>query len=322
MIRSLIRASGAALLLLLSVAAFAGTLEVTAPTDGAFVGRNNTISFNIRQAVVQVTVRAQITGPGGTTSVQQQFTPNPQGEITGTLPLNFSPSNPEGQYTIVVTATEPGNSYTPVTINVTLDVTNPKFLQVNPLNNSFVKGVVPITVRVQEPNMKEMRIQVNDQDIPNNTSNQEDFTLLWDTTGIELDGDQTITVRVEDQAGNVSTKTIDVTLDRVRPTMAIQYPRTDSQIRRGSTFSVVLEVTDASESSVSANGIDVVLRKMDGTFIMRVARQAVQTSGGKLIWSGRVRWSSLLPNQFKVVASGVDKAGNFATDQEVVITIR
>ncbi|MFY9234666.1 MAG: hypothetical protein WAO58_09430 [Fimbriimonadaceae bacterium] len=321
MSKFLIRAAYGLALLFVASLAQAGTLEVSSPTDGAFVGRTNTINFIIRGATLQVTVKATATGPGGTITSEQQFTPDVNGEIEGSLPLNFAPSVPEGAYTIVVTATEPGNTYNDVTIVVTLDVTNPKFLDFNPISGSFVRGIVAISVFVNEPNVKEMRIQVNNQDIPNNETDQDNFTVLWDTAGIEFDGPQTITIKVKDKANNESTQTIDVVLDRVSPVVTIQYPRTDSVLRRGGNIPAVIEVRDK-ENSVHAAGVDVILVRMDNSFITRVARTNFQSNGDILTWSGRIRWNSKLPSTFKMRVNAVDKAGNVATMQEVVLTVR
>jgi hypothetical protein len=49
------------------------------------------------------------TGPlGGITQVEGRFSPNTTGEIDQSLSLTFSASNPEGAYTIQVTAIEFG----------------------------------------------------------------------------------------------------------------------------------------------------------------------------------------------------------------------
>ncbi|MCO5295295.1 MAG: hypothetical protein M9921_00400 [Fimbriimonadaceae bacterium] len=311
--------------LLCALAVQAQTLTVTSPTDGAFVGSSTQVKFLISGATLEVTVKALATGPGGVqTSVEGRFTPNSQGQIDNNLTLSFGPSNPEGAYTIVVTATEPGATYTPKTLNVTLDRTKPKFLQFNPTNNAFVRGpFIPISVELDEANVKEWRVQVNNQDIPNNTGNTQSFTVTWDTSGIELDGAQTITIKVTDEAENTATQSISVTLDRVDPVLTIQYPRSDTNLRRRATISVVVDVTDLSTSSIDVTGIDVFVQSLTGAFITRVARSSVRTSGNNTLrWSGRIRWRPGLPNEFKIVTTARDRAGNVAATQEVTVRLR
>jgi Flp pilus assembly protein TadG len=212
-----------------------------------------------------------------------------------------------------------------VTLNVTLDRTKPKFLQFNPTDNAFVRGpIVPISVEVDEANVREWRVQVNNQDIPNNTGSTQEFTVNWDTSGIELDGPQTITVRVKDEADNETTQTISVTLDRVSPVLTIQYPQQNTVIRRRSTVSVVVDLTDLSTQSIDVTGIDVLVKSLDGnTTYLRVARSATRTSGNNTLrWSGRIRWRYTLPTEYKIVATARDKAGNVAAIQEVTVRPR
>jgi hypothetical protein len=318
------------LVLLLAAVASAQTLTVTSPTEGAFLGTNNTLKFIIHGATLETTVHATIVGPGGgVTNVEQRFTPNASGEIDNSLPLNFSPSSPEGAYTITVTASQPGFTYPPVVINVTLDVTKPKILEFNPINNAFLKGpIVPIIVKVNEANIKEWKVQVNSQDIPNNSGTSLDsngrFQVDWDLAGILTDGQQTITITVKDKADNLSTQSATVTIDRVKPSITIQYPRADSNIRPGSTISVVVDVQDASGTSVDVTGVDVVLRTLTNQFIMRVPRISFQASGGNVLrWTGRVRGRTYtLPNQFKVVVNAIDKARNVAVSQSTTVTLK
>lgn len=308
-----------------ALGAYAQTLTVTSPTEGAFVGSSNQVKFIIRNAVQEVTVRVVATGPGGgTTQVEGRFTPNSEGNIDNNLSLTFSPSNPEGAYVLTITATEPGQTYTPVTRNVTLDRTKPKFLQVNPTDNAFVKGpIVAIGVELDETNVKEWRVQINNQDIPNNTGSTQAFTVNWDTSGIEQDGAQTITIRVKDEADNEATQTISVTLDRVSPVVGIQYPRLDTVLRRRSTVSVVVDITDVSTSSIDVTGVDVIVMSLTGQFITRVARSSVRTSGSNTLrWSGRIRYRPNLPNEYKIIAMARDKAGNVAATQEVIVRLR
>lgn len=315
-------------LFIATVASAVGTLTVTSPTEGAFLGANNTLRFNIVNASVEVQVKVEITGPGGLTTIgPQPFTPDSLGHIEGTIPVNFSQSSPEGAYTIVVSATEAGAPYIPVTIHVTVDVTAPKFFDFNPIANSFVKGPnVPIIVKVIDANFKEYRVQVNSQDIPNNTGTTLDgdntFTVPWNVSGILLDGAQSITITVKDLANNEKTQTLSVTIDRVAPTTTITYPRSDTRVRPRSTISIVVDIQDQSSTSASASGVDVLIRDMNDNFILRVPRTSYQAVNGTTArWSGRIRNNVTLPRRFKVVATTVDKAGNAGSPQTTVVTV-
>lgn len=306
-----------------ALAGAVGTLTVTSPTEGTFLGANNNLTFNITGATVEVQVTVTITGPGGTTTIgPQPFNPDTDGKISGTIPVNFSQSAPEGAYTITVTATENGTPYTPVTVHVTVDVTKPKFFDFNPIANAFVKGpTVPIVVKVIDANFKVYRVQVNSQDIPNNTGTSLDanntFTVTWNVNGILNDGPQNINIDVKDQANNDSTQTFTVTIDRVPPAATIQYPRSDTKVRPHSTVPVTVDFTDQSSGSIDVTGVDVVLRDMNNNLIMRVPRTSFQ--GNR--WTGRILSTVKLPSQFKVVANCVDKAGNVGVQQVTIVHV-
>lgn len=307
-----------------AVANAVGILTVTSPTEGAFLGANNNLTFNITGATVEVQVTVAVTGPGGTTTIgPQPFNPDADGKISGSIPINFSQSSPEGAYTIDVSATENGSPYTPVTLHVTVDVTKPKFYDFNPIANSFVKGpTVPIVVKVVEANLKVWRVQVNGQDIPNNTGTTLDsdntFTVMWDVSGILQDGPQTINIDVKDQANNDSNQSFTVTIDRVPPTATIQYPRSDTKVRPHSTIAVTVDVRDTQGSNaIDVTGIDVVLKDMTDHQIMRVPRTSFQSGR----WTGRILSSTRLPNKFKVVVSTVNKAGIAGVTQTTIVTV-
>lgn len=321
--KGIARIAGISFVLVAQIA-WAGTLTVTSPNNGDFLGRTNSIRFNIRDSVVQVTVRATVTrdsNPSERIQVERRFTPDGDGRITGDLQLNFNEGTPEGNYTIRVEAIEPNNPYNTETRNVVVDTKNPRFLEFNPINGSFVRGVVPIRVRLDEPNLKEWRVQIGSQDIPNNSGSQPSFTVPWDTQNVIRDGAQTINIKVDDEANNSVTKAINVTLDRVAPAIQILAP-TVTPINPRTDIPVAININDQFESSILQPGVTVQLRTMSGQFIAHVARRGTRVSGSTLQWTGRIRWQNNLPGQFKMVVTAVDRAGNRAATQEVVVTIR
>lgn len=310
-----------------AASALAQTFNVTSPTEGSFIGLSNTVRFGVTGATSEHTIRVTATGPGGVQFTNDgRFNPDADGKINGTLNLNFNQGVPEGAYQVVVTATQLGVTYSTVTINTTLDVTKPKFLQFNPFSGSFVRGIVPIRVDVLEPNFKDYRVQVDSQDIPNNTGTTlvgGAFTVNWDTTGIEFDGAKTVNIRLRDQADNEDTVTFDVTVDRIKPNVSIVQPRSTVKLAPRSNVSIAIDITDANAGSTDITGVDVVARKMDGSFIGRASASSFrQQSGPTNRWTGRLRYRSGLPKQFKLVVNVVDRAGNVANPQEVVVNYR
>ncbi|GIV01571.1 MAG: hypothetical protein KatS3mg015_0401 [Fimbriimonadales bacterium] len=304
-----------------SLTAFAGTLTVTSPEDGAFVGANTTISFRIEGGNVQVTVRAQIVkvGGGASTTLETRVTPDESGNASGSLSWNPSDSFPEGDYDITVTATEPGNTYNVVTLTVTLDRIKPRFSDFSPLQNSFVRGVVTITAEIDEANIKEWRVTVDDADLPNNTGNTASVSVTWDTSFIEEDGAKTIKIKVTDKADNEDTLEIPVTVDRAAPTVSVLFPRSNAVIRPGSVSAVIVKITDGGPDSVDWLAVLVEMRRMDDTVIRRVYRLR-WTGGNPSEWLGRLPVYFTDPDEFKITVRVVDRAGNVAPVQEVPLT--
>jgi len=312
-------------LLALSGLSLAGTIRVTSPNAGDFLGKNNTVNITVTGAQRQVRVLVTATGvanPGDQITSQKDFDPDADGKINGSLPLNFADSTPEGDYNITVTATEPGATYNTIDpFGVHVDVNNPRFKDTNPISGAFVRGIVPISVELQEPNVKEWRVQINNGDIPNNSGVSNIFTVNWNTTSIRDDGPQTINIKVEDLAKNTATKNINVTLDRVAPSITVKTPGPSTKIRPNSNIAVAIDVVDQYQHSVDVSAIDVVLRQTDGTYIGRIARQTIKSNGNTLSWSGRIRWSRNMPSQFKMVVTAWDRAGNQAVTQEIALKV-
>ena len=296
----------------------AGTLTVTSPTTNDFLGKSNTVSFNITGATVKVTVKAVATAPNGTTTpVQTDVTPDSDGKASGSLPLTFNESAPEGSYTILVTAEEPGNTYASRTISVTVDVVAPKFLEISPVSGGYTKGLIKIRASVLESNIDRWTVTVNGQTV--GTGAGSEIAADFDPTGLPNDGAQNISVQVFDKAKNSSSKSISITLDRVKPTAQIVYPTSNTRISSGQDVTVLVDVSDASATSVDKTGIDVIAKRTDGSFITRITLVSLKgTNGITQRWTGRIRYKKgQLPSRFVISVNVLDRAGNVATLQEV-----
>ncbi len=298
----------------------AGTLTVTSPTTGSNVGSNGSITFNLDGARVKTTVKAVITSPAGTTTVQNDFTPDTNGDASGSLPLGLAASSPQGQYTIVVTATEPGNTYNPTTLTVNVDTITPKILAFSPVKNSFVKGNVRVRYTLQEANLREATITAGGQTLPN-TGSGNNVEATFNTATVERDGPQSIVLSARDQANNALNDTINVTVDRNRPSSTIQFPTSGTSIRPRSDVSVIVDVVDQFANAVDVTGVDVVVQTNNGVFITRATRLSFRAAGTNTFrWTGRLRFGTAkLPSTYKIVVSAIDRAGNVAVRQEVTV---
>lgn len=321
--------------------AHAGTITVTSPAKGSAaaptpIKGTTPVNFNITGGVTQVTVTVRIFRLDNNTLYSAlepvKVTPNTDGKVTGSANLKFTKGiDPEIGYRVEIRATEestPGNVYnSDQDIFVKPDLTAPKIIRFTPVSGAFVKGVVNITVQIQEDNLKDWRVQVDNGDLPNGTGTTVNslgrFTVLWDTSGVVLDGPKTITVRVKDTADNETTQNINVTIDRVKPIITIRSPQSNAVFTAGSIVNVVVDIKDFSNTSVPVTGVDVVARTTTGTFVLRVPRISfTQVDATTVRWTGRIRWvKGQLPKTFRIHVTAIDKANNVANPQVVTVNI-
>ncbi len=300
---------------------YAGTLTVTSPTTDGFLGQSNSVTFNISGASVRVKVTLTATAPNGTVTTQTAtVTPDNNGSASGSIPLNFNAGATEGAYTLLVSADESGTAYAPTTLAETVDVTAPKFTELSPVTGGFTRGNVKVRSAVEETNVDTWTVQVGSQTIASGDGNT--IAADYDATTLPTDGSQSITITVKDKAGNTASRNVSLTLDRQKPTVQIVFPSNNGTVDRD--LNVIVDVTDASSGSVDRTGVDVIVKKTDGTFVTRVTLVSLRaTNGTTQRWTGRVRYKKgQFPSRFKVSVSAVDRAGNSASLQEVTVRTR
>ena len=312
-----------AALALSSVCALAGTLLVKSPVENAYLGLDNDVKFLITGATLEVDVAVKVEGPTGVINLSDSFTPNSEGRVDSQIPLNFSESTPQGDYKITVTATEPGNTYVPQVVNVKVDTVRPVFVSYTPRTGSFVKDLVRIRAELREANLDKWEVKVNNTAIPGNTGFTNSVIVNWDASAIPTDSLQAITIVATDLAGNTATQTVTVTLDRVAPVVTIAYPLGSTPIPSRMIVPVLVDITDGSNTSVDFSGIDVIAYKEDGSYLARISRISISpTSATTIRWTGRLAPHFTWPRKFKIVVTVVDRAGNRAARQEVLIQVK
>lgn len=302
----------------------AQTLSVTFPGNNEVLGKTNQIKFLSTDANSQIRIVATVTKNDDANikfTAESFFDPDSVQRVLGSLDLNFDEATPSGTYTLVVQLFAQGSLRQTQTVsNIKIDTRNPRFKNVSPTNNSFVSLSVLIKAILDEANIDKWRVRVSDRDIPNNTGNGNDVSVTWDTTSVENDGPQSISIKVDDKAKNQATRTVNVTLDRVNPAIEISSP-TNVAYRPGSIIPVIVNVNDQFQNSVSNTGVNVVIKTIDGRYIAKVARKLVRNNDTTLQWIGRIRHTSKFPNTFKIVVTAQDRAGNRAQTQEIIVNI-
>jgi len=309
--------------IMLAGGALAGTLTVKSPVEGAYLGLSNSVKFLITGATLEVEVSLKVEGPTGLIELSDTFDPNSEGRIDSQIALNFSESTPQGDYTITVTAEEPGNTYPPQVVNVKVDTIRPKFVSYTPRTGSFVKDLVRIRAELREDNLDKWEVKVNNTAIPGNTGFTNNVAVNWDASSIETDGAQAISIVATDLAGNTATQTVTVTLDRIAPVVTIAYPLGSTPVPSRMIIPVLIDIVDAGATSVDLTGVDVIATMEDGTYLTRISRISfAPTNATTLRWTGRMAPHFTFPRRFKIVVTAVDRAGNRAARQEVLVRIK
>lgn len=259
-------------------------------------------------------------------TLDTEIEPDSDSNGSGSIPLNFATGTAEETYKIEVRARDLNDSTTynaDQDLFVLPDLTRPKFLSYTPLNGSFVKGTVMIRARIDEPNLRDWRVQVDGKDIPGGTGTSVDsrgeFSVAWNASAFPEDGVHTVNIRIRDRAGNDAGRTVNVTVDRIAPTVTIQSPKAGAVFAPGTTVTVVVDIKDAGPLSVNETGVDVIVRNSAGAFVTRVARVSFRIgTDGTLRWTGRIAWRpGVVPSPFTVFVTAVDRAGNGSTPQSV-----
>lgn len=305
-----------------SLGAFAATINVTSPESNDFLGRNNTVRFNITNANsrVEVVVTAiSNDDPSVRITQRQEFNPPANGTINGTITLNFPENQPNGEYRIQIQTLSSDPYNTVPQIPVTVDTIAPKILSFNPVQNTFFRDIVHIAAEIEEENIDEWRVTVNGNNIPGNIGNIRNISLTWDASGLTTDGQQTIAIRIEDKAGNETSQNIPITIDRLPPSSAILAPLSVQTYRPGARIPVVVEIADQFSNAVDERNVDVTIETSTGEFLSRVALISASNQGNNLVWTGRIRDTSRVPSTFVIRVTARDKAGNQAADQTVTI---
>ena len=299
--------------------ACAGTLAVTSPTADGFLGRSNQIAFKVSGASVQVKVSVVATAlaTNASTTLTTTVTPDDTGAATGSIGLDFNENATEGAYKLTVSADEVGNTYAPTDLNVTVDVTAPLFVELSPVTNGFTRGMIRVRATLEEDNFDSWTVKVGNQVVA--TGESKTIFADYDASGVTADGVQNVSITATDKAGNTATKNLSLTLDRIKPTVVIAFPGKNAKIRGD--LNVIVDVTDASATSVDRTGIDVFLKRNDGAYIARVTLVSLRsTSGTTQRWIGRVRNpKASLPSGFILTASAIDRAGNASGTQQVTL---
>lgn len=268
---------------------------------------------------------ASLTNGVDTVSVNQTFNPDSTGLVDGTIPVSLSSSLPEGTYTLTLSATD--TTTTPAvtqTESVFVQLKSPTFLYVSPNDGSYTSKLIRVRALLKSSGIKSWKVQINGGDVANNTGTTNTVSVDWDSSNVATDGPQTVTITATDLAGNSSTKSITVYIDRVKPTLTIAFPVSGVSLHLGTQLDVVVDVTTPTTAEINQSGLDVILKSVSGQYLYRVSRVSFRSINSTTQrWIGRALTTGRpFPRQLIVVATATDNAGNTATPQQITVTTK
>jgi len=128
----------------------------------------------------------------------------------------------DGLYEITVKASDNAGNIGSITIAVRIDNTKPTAKIDTPANNSYIHGIVEINITGEDANFNRTDLYIRGGLVASLDVNGKN-TYTWNTETF-ADGEYTITLKVYDNANNIATDEIKVTIDNTSPTAQIITP--------------------------------------------------------------------------------------------------
>lgn len=205
------------------------TVRIDKPTQGSYV-----------KGIVEVTVfvyddNFEIAELSINGTIVQSF------ESTGEHTYNWdTTAYPDGIYILDLTAYDKAGNLAKKAITVTVDQTFPSASINTPVEGSYLKGLVIVSITGADDNFEKMRLYI-DATLVLTLKASGTYTYAWNTSNY-IDGVYTITLKVYDKSDNTVTVEITVTVDNTLPTTEIKQPPKDAYIKGG--FNVVVHGND------------------------------------------------------------------------------
>jgi len=215
----------------------------------------------------------------------------------------------DGAYTITLTVYDKAGNSNESSVTVIVDNTLPVIRIDEPLEGSYLAGIVDIKVFIQEDNLNKVELTINGTEVVSWTLSGE-HVFSWDTITI-TEGIYFIKLNALDKAGNIGEKTIKVMVDNTSPIIEAaewtpKEPSIDEQV------DVTAKVSDSQPSS----GIQSVTLWYRNTTMVNYKPIPMSLS----VTSGN--WTATIPAQstetkIEFYIEALDNAGNKVVSDEI-----
>lgn len=133
------------------------------------------------------------------------------------------------KHTLTARAVDMAGNTKDASVNVLVNNSGAIFYIESPIDEAFVKGMVPISIAATGLGLiTKVQFIMGDTLLGEDTSAP--YSVAWDTNAV-ADGSYTITVNVTDDASNVTSQSITVTVDNTAPTLQITTPADGATVK-------------------------------------------------------------------------------------------
>lgn len=216
----------------------------------------------------------------------------------------FSSDVADGSHTITVRARDSaGNVGVSAPVGVIVDNTPPSSDITSPADGAKLRGTVPVNITASDTN-EVARVDLYAGDVLVGSDTTAPFSVNWDTTGA-ANGNVTLKVKAQDQAGNVSTTTFGpaVVVDNSAPTVSLTAPANGASVF----LSTTLQASAADNMGVT----QVVF--YDGTKVLATDTTAPYSYSWSLL--------SVTKGNHTLTAKAYDAAGNVSTSAPITVKV-
>ncbi|WP_433719571.1 S8 family serine peptidase [Actinoplanes sp. CA-051413] len=160
--------------------------------------------------------------------------------LTGTRQVSWKTTGFTGPATLTLTVTDTAGRTATAQVQVTVDNTAPAATVTSPAAGATVTRTVPVTISTTATDVVKVELLVKNAVVA--TATTAPWALSWDSAG--ANAGVSLTVRVTDVAGNVTTVTRAVVADNAGPVLSWRTPAADAVV--GGTLKVETSATDVS----------------------------------------------------------------------------
>ena len=172
----------------------------------------------------------------------------------------------DGSHIIKLIVSDKAGHLAETTFSVTVDNTLPTAIVNAPVEGAFLKGPVVIDVTGEDVNFEKMELEIDDMLIKTWTAGGSQI-YLWNTEVDRIDGAYTITLIVNDKAGNSEESSVKVIVDNTLPTIRIDEPVDGSYLAGIVGIKVFIDEDNLDKAELTINGIEVVTWTLSGEHV-------------------------------------------------------